>query len=45
VLVTRPRPMATAMRARFYPGEDRSALVPPAEEARRILSEAGLIAP
>ena len=39
VILTKPRPMATAMRARFFPGEDRSELVPPAQEAARILAE------
>ena len=39
VVLARPRPMATAMRARFYPGEDRGALAPPAREAARILAE------
>jgi len=39
VVLAAPRPMATAMRARFFPGEDRSSLTPPAEEAARILSE------
>lgn len=38
VHVLSPRPMPTAVRARFYPGEDRSALTPCAEEARRLLS-------
>ncbi len=33
-----PRPLATATRARFFPGEDRSALISPAEEAHRLLS-------
>jgi NAD(P)-dependent dehydrogenase (short-subunit alcohol dehydrogenase family) len=37
-----PRPMATALRARFYPGEDRARLIPPREEAQRLLAEAGL---
>lgn len=32
-----PRPMPTATRARFYPGEDRSALADPQEEAARLL--------
>ena len=32
-----PGPMPTATRARFYPGEDRSALVHPREEAARLL--------
>ncbi|MGV6850139.1 MAG: SDR family NAD(P)-dependent oxidoreductase [Marinibacterium sp.] len=34
-----PRPMPTAVRARFYPGEDRDALTPPAEEAARLVGE------
>ncbi len=42
VIVASPRPLATAMRARFFPGEDRVGLTPPAEEAARILSEAGI---
>ena len=29
--------MATAVRARFHPGEDRSVLASPADEAARIL--------
>lgn len=37
VHVLTPRPMPTATRARFFPGEDRTALTPPAEEARRLL--------
>jgi NAD(P)-dependent dehydrogenase (short-subunit alcohol dehydrogenase family) len=41
--ILRPAPMATALRARFFPGEDRSALTPPREEARRLLAEAGLV--
>jgi len=32
-----PRPMPTAVRARFYPGEDRSALAAPKDEAARLL--------
>ncbi len=32
-----PKPMPTALRARFYPGEDRSQLHPPADEAARLL--------
>jgi len=31
-----PRPMATATRARFFPGEDRGALADPATEAARL---------
>jgi NADP-dependent 3-hydroxy acid dehydrogenase YdfG len=37
------RPTATATRARFYPSEDRSVLASPAEEGRRLLTEAGLL--
>ena len=33
-----PRPMPTAVRARFHPGEDRAALTPTRDEARRLLS-------
>lgn len=33
-----PRPMATALRARFHPGEDRAALTSPADEAARLLA-------
>jgi hypothetical protein len=29
--------MGTATRARFYPGEDRSTLATPAQEAQRLL--------
>lgn len=43
VLIARPRPMATALRARFFPGEDRTVLAPPADEAERLLREAGLL--
>jgi len=39
VLILSPRPMATATRARFYPGEDRSTLARPAEEAARLLPQ------
>ncbi len=38
VHVLQPRPMPTATRARFFPGEDRSALTKPAEEATRLLA-------
>jgi NAD(P)-dependent dehydrogenase (short-subunit alcohol dehydrogenase family) len=34
----RPAPMPTATRARFYPGEDRSALASPRDEAARLLA-------
>jgi len=37
VMVLEPRPMPTAVRARFFPGEDRGALTPPAAEAARLL--------
>ncbi len=33
-----PEPMPTAVRARFFPGEDRSSLTPPVEVARRIVA-------
>lgn len=32
-----PKPMPTALRARFFPGEDRARLVAPADEAARML--------
>jgi NAD(P)-dependent dehydrogenase (short-subunit alcohol dehydrogenase family) len=38
-----PAPMPTALRGRFFPGEDRSLLALPADEARRLLGEAGLL--
>lgn len=37
VHVLTPRPMATALRARFHPGEDRSKLAAPKDEAERLL--------
>jgi hypothetical protein len=37
VLIETPRPMPTAVRARFYPGEDRSPLIAPRDEAARLL--------
>lgn len=37
VLIETPAPMATALRARFYPGEDRGVLAPCMAEANRIL--------
>lgn len=37
VRILAPRPLATALRSRFYPGEDRAALTAPAEEAGRLL--------
>ena len=36
VHVLTPAPMATATRARFYPGEDRAALATPQHEAERL---------
>ena len=39
VVIATPRPMPTATRARFFPGEDRKALVTPRAEADRILRE------
>ena len=39
VRVLEPRPMRSALRARFFPGEDRSRLAPPAEEAARLLAQ------
>jgi hypothetical protein len=33
-----PKPMATATRARFFPGEDRKTLAQPLDEAKRILA-------
>jgi NAD(P)-dependent dehydrogenase (short-subunit alcohol dehydrogenase family) len=38
VLLFHPNPMPTALRARFYPGEDRAALTPCATEAARLLA-------
>lgn len=37
VRILLPRPMGTATRGRFYPGEDRSQLATPADEAQRLL--------
>lgn len=42
VQIVSPAPMPTALRARFYPGEDRDALAPIAQEAHRLLDLAGL---
>ncbi|WP_428540429.1 SDR family NAD(P)-dependent oxidoreductase [Profundibacter sp.] len=39
VHIATPNPMPTALRARFYPGEDRSPLADPHNEAARILAE------
>ncbi len=38
VLIATPAPMATATRARFHPGEDRSQLADPRAEAARIIA-------
>ncbi|MFT3690170.1 SDR family NAD(P)-dependent oxidoreductase [Paenirhodobacter sp.] len=40
VRIETPAPMPTAVRARFFPGEDREALTPALTEAERILSGA-----
>lgn len=42
VEILTPAPMATATRARFYPGEDRAVLAAPREEAPRLIAQAGL---
>lgn len=41
VHVLTPGPMATATRARFFPGEDRSPLAHPRDEAARLLAQLG----
>lgn len=38
VHILTPKPMPTAIRARFFPGEDRSALTPTDAEAQRLLT-------
>ena len=38
VLIETPAPMPTATRARFFPGEDRSPLATPRDEAARLLA-------
>ncbi|MEX0349786.1 MAG: SDR family NAD(P)-dependent oxidoreductase [Paracoccaceae bacterium] len=38
VQILTPEPMGTALRARFFPGEDRSALANPSDEATRLLA-------
>lgn len=43
VHILSPRPMPTATRARFFPGEDRSTLAHPRDEAPRLLKEAGIL--
>lgn len=42
VHIVTPNPMPTATRGRFYPGEDRSALTSPTDEAARLLSTLSL---
>lgn len=42
VRIEAPQPMATATRARFFPGEDRSPLTSPRDEAARMLGLLGL---
>ena len=37
VVIVTPQPMPTAVRARFFPGEDRSGLAAPRSEAARLL--------
>ncbi len=37
VVILEPRPMATATRARFFPGEDRGPLTAPRDEAARLI--------
>ena len=41
VMLFRPEPMPTALRGRFYPGEDPSRLTPCATEAARLLAALG----
>ncbi len=38
ILIERPRPMATATRARFFPGEDRAGLADIHDEAARLVA-------
>jgi hypothetical protein len=37
-----PHPMPTALRGRFFPGEDRAALSGPRDEAARLVALLGL---
>jgi len=39
IAILAPRPMATATRARFFPGEDRAPLASAPDEARRLLAD------
>lgn len=43
VLFHEPAAMATALRARFHPGEDRSGLATPRDEAERMIAALGLV--
>lgn len=43
ITIAKPQPLATALRARFFPGEDRSHLASPKAEATRILTAAGML--
>lgn len=42
VRIVAPKPMGTALRARFFPGEDRQVLAHPRDEAARLLAELDL---
>ena len=42
VVIATPGPMPTATRARFHPGEDRSGLAAPRDEAARLLADIGM---
>jgi len=39
VSILEPKPVSTALRARFFPGEDRSGLMSPKDEAARLVVE------
>ncbi len=39
IVLIAPAPMPTALRARFFPGEDRGALASPASQAQRLLPQ------
>ena len=43
VHILEPNAMPTALRARFFPGEDRAPLADINDEAKRLLGDAGLI--
>lgn len=43
VEIVTPKPMPTALRARFFPGEDREPLASEKDEAQRILSKLNLV--